>query len=112
MNFSFALRISTPGNSPELAEDLKAVADAEHEAALRRMRAHRVHDRRSRRDCATAQVIAIGEAAGHDHEIGTVRQRSIRVPDHRRIAARGELQRPRHVAFAIDAGKNEDGGFH
>src|SRR5206468_3681245 len=34
------------------------------------------------------------------------------MPDHRRLIARGQLQRTRHVALAIDSGKDEDGGFH
>ena len=34
------------------------------------------------------------------------------VPDHRRLAAGDEPQRARHVALAIDAGKNEHRGFH
>ena len=34
------------------------------------------------------------------------------MPDHLGFMAGGELQRARHVAFAIDAGKDENGGFH
>ncbi|MHC2867667.1 hypothetical protein ACVIYH_008745 [Bradyrhizobium diazoefficiens] len=94
------------------AEDLKAVADAEHETALRRIIAHRVHHRRTRGDCATAQVIAIGEPTRHDHEIGARRQRRLGVPDHRGLAARDQPQRARHVTIAVDSGKDEDGGFH
>jgi hypothetical protein len=26
--------------------------------------------------------------------------------------ARGKLERPRHVALAIDSGEDKDGGFH
>ncbi len=100
------------GQKLGLAEDLEAVADAEHEPAVAREGAHRVHDRRARRDRAAAQIIAIGEAAGHHDEIGSLRQRGLGMPDHRRLVARGELQRARHVALAIDAGKDEDGGFH
>jgi hypothetical protein len=37
--------------------------------------AHRVHDRGARRDRAAAQIIAIGEAARDDDEIGAARQR-------------------------------------
>ena len=40
--------------------------------------AHRIHDRRARRDRAAAQIVAVGEAARHHHEIGARRQRSCR----------------------------------
>lgn len=62
-----------------------------------------------RRDRATAQIVAIGEAARHHHEVGAFRQRGLRVPHHCGLVAGGELQRARHVAFAVDAGKDEDG---
>ena len=70
MKRSYALRISTPGKQPGLAGDLEAVADREHQSALGGKGAHRIHDRRARRDRAAAQIIAIGEAAGNDDEIG------------------------------------------
>jgi hypothetical protein len=34
------------------------------------------------------------------------------MPDHRRLLARGEPQRARHVALAVDSGEDENGGFH
>ena len=55
---------------PGLAQNLKAVADAEHQPAAGGMRPHRVHDRRARRDRAAAQIVAVGEAAGDHHQIG------------------------------------------
>ena len=64
-----------------LAEDLEAVADAEHQPAARGVGAHRVHDPRPRGDRAAAQIIAIGEAAGQHDEIGSRRQSVIVVPD-------------------------------
>ena len=100
------------GQQARFAQDLKAVADAEHETAIGREFAHRVHDRRTRGNRAAAQIVAIGKAAGHDHEIGALGQRGVGVPDHRGLLARGELQRARHVALAIDSGKDENGGFH
>ena len=51
-------------------------------------------------------------AAWHDDEVGSLRQLGLRVPDHRRRGSRDEAQRPRHVAFAVDAGKDQDGSFH
>ena len=112
MNFSAALRISTPGSSPRFAQDLKAVADAEHQPAIGRELAHRIHDRRAAGNRAAAQIVAVGKPARHDDEIGARRQRGVGMPHHRRLAAGNEFERARHVALAIDAGKNEDGGFH
>ena len=100
------------GQQARFAQDLKTVADAEHEAAIGGKLAHRVHDRRARGNRAAAQIIAIGKPAGHDHEIGALRQRGLGMPDHRRLLAGDELQRARHVALAIDSGKDENGGFH
>ena len=100
------------GQQPRLAGDLKAVAHREHEAALRREGAHRVHDRRPRRDGAAAQIIAVGKAARNDDEVGAGRQLAVGMPNHRRLAAGYQLERARHVALAIDAGKDDDGGFH
>ena len=34
------------------------------------------------------------------------------VPEHSRLAAGRALQRERHVALAIDAGEQDDGGVH
>ena len=52
------------GQQAGLAQDLEAIADAEHQAAGAGKLLHRLHDRGEARDGAGAQVIAIGEAAG------------------------------------------------
>src|SRR5262249_39174740 len=52
------------------------------------------------------------EAARHHHEVGARRQGGVGMPDHGRLAPADELERARHVALAIDAGKDHDGGFH
>ncbi len=97
---------------PALAEDLKAVADAEHQAATRGVGAHGVHDRRAAGDGAAAQIIAITKAAGQRDEVDAIGQLVVVVPEHRGFLAGGLLQRPGHVALAIGAGKYDDGGFH
>ena len=61
---------------------------------------------------AAAEIVAVGKAAGHDNEVGAGRQFMLGVPDHVGLAARHKLERARHVALAVDAWKNEDGGFH
>src|SRR5262249_1665920 len=93
---------------PGLAKNLEAVADAEHEAATLGMFAHGIHHRRARRDRAATQIIAVGEAARDDDEIGALRQLMLRVPYHRGLAAGDEPQRAGHVTLAIDAGEDED----
>ena len=95
-----------------LAQNLEAVADAEHQPALGGEGAHRIHHRRTRGDGAAAQIVAVGETARHHHQVGARRQIVLGVPDHRRRAARHQLQRARHVALAIDPREDEDGGFH
>src|SRR4029450_148206 len=39
-------------------------------------------------------------------------QGGVGMPHHGRLAAADELERARHVALAIDAGKDDNGGFH
>ena len=100
------------GQKACFAQDLKAVADAEHETALGCERAHRIHHRRARGNRPAAQIVAVGKSAGHHDEIGAIRQRCLGMPDHRGLMARDQPQRTRHVTLAIDSGKDEDGGFH
>jgi hypothetical protein len=94
----------------DMARALKLASG--HEAALGGKGAHRIHYRRARGNRPAAQIIAIGKSAGHHHEIGALGQRCLGVPHHRRFMARDEPQRARHVALAIDAGKDENSGFH
>src|SRR6185503_5221308 len=58
------------GQKPRLAQHLEAVADAEHEAAVSGVAADGVHDRRAARHGAAAEVVAVGEAAGQQHDVG------------------------------------------
>src|SRR5262249_20967782 len=61
---------------------------------------------------AGAQIVAMGEAARHHPGGGARRQGGVGMPDHGRLTPADELERTRHVALAIDAGKDHDGGFH
>ncbi|MCY1242456.1 hypothetical protein D9M72_554160 [compost metagenome] len=91
-----------------LDEDLEAVADAENLDALFRLGLDRLHDRHARCDRATAQIVAIGEAARDDDQIdiGDIR---FRLPDGDRSLA-GNLGEGRdHVAVAVEARKLNDG---
>src|SRR5262249_51613574 len=73
---------------------------------------YRAHDGRGGRDGPAGRMAARGEAARPPHEVGARRQGGVGMPDHGRLAATDELERARHVALAIDAGKDDDGGFH
>src|SRR3990172_5727490 len=57
---------------PGLRQDLKPVAAPEHEAALLGEPRHLSHDGRKSRNCAGPEVVAMGEAPGQDHAIGTL----------------------------------------
>src|SRR5205814_1265638 len=60
------------GQQVRLAQDLEAVADAEHGQPVAGRLDDRVHDRGEPRDRAAAQVVAVGEAAGQDHRVDPV----------------------------------------
>jgi hypothetical protein len=68
----FQLRIAhqDAGQQARFAQDLKAVADPEHETAIGGVFAHRVHHRRAGGNRAAAQIVAIGKPAGHHDEVG------------------------------------------
>jgi len=63
-----------------LAQNLEAVADAEHGQAAARGRDQLGHDRREPRDRAAAQVIAVGKPAGQDDGIHAL-QVGVTVPE-------------------------------
>ena len=91
-----------------LAQDLEAVADAQHQSAARRVVADRPHDRRPCRDRATAQIVAVGESARQDDQIQTRRQFVFGVPDDRGLGAGRLPKSARDVAFAINSRKEDD----
>src|SRR5476649_2245041 len=96
---------------PCLGHDLEAVADAQHRHALGGAALHFGHHRRLRGHRAAAEIIAVGEAARHHDEIGLL-EIAVAVPHHVGEAAGDELDRLRHVAFAIGAGENKHRRFH
>ena len=55
-----------------LAEDLEAVADPQHQAALVGEGDDRLHRRREAGDRPGPQVVAVGEAAGDDDRVGAL----------------------------------------
>ncbi len=61
------------GQQARLAEDLKTIADAHHQTAGGGMGTDRIHHRRTRRNRSAAQIVAIGKAARHHHQVGAFR---------------------------------------
>jgi len=75
-----AVAYQRAGQKPRLAENLEAVADAEHQAAARGHLLDRRHDGREARQGTRAQVVAVGEAAGDDDRVVGTEVR-VAVPD-------------------------------
>ena len=97
-NFKRRVRQQRPGQQARLAQNLEAVADPEHDPAGAGELGDLLHHRRKARDRARAQVVAVGEAAGHDHRVDAL-EISVRVPqDHRLADALGGEQRVDLVA--------------
>ena len=69
MNLRLAVAEQRAGQQAGFHQDLEAVADAEHQAAVGGELLDRLHHRRKVGDGAAAQVIAVGEAAGQDDGI-------------------------------------------
>ena len=67
----------------------------------------RVHHRREAGDRAGAQVVAVGEAAGHDDRVDAA-DRRVAVPAASRPRAPSVLDRPLHVELAVGAGEQHD----
>src|SRR6516164_5909023 len=94
------------------AGDLEAVAYCQHQSAFGGEITHGIHNRRAGGNRAAAQVIAVGKAAGKNHEIGARWQRRVGMPDQSRVVPRDQPQRPRHVALAVDSGEDDDSRSH
>src|SRR5215211_7757963 len=74
------VRPQRAGQQPRLAEDLEAVADPEHEAALGGEGRDRSQRRREAGDRAAPEVVAVREPAGQD-DGGDIRETIVTVPD-------------------------------
>ena len=96
-----------PGQEARLAEDLEAVADAEHRTSGSRKRADGFHDRSEARDRARAQVVAVREAAREDDGRGLGRKRALAVPDELGLGP-DCAERPGGVTVVVGAGEDDD----
>ena len=110
-NCNERFRTRSAGQQARLAEDLKAVANAEHRLARGGEFLHRPHDRAEPRDGAGAQIIAIAEAARNDDCVKS-RQRIFLVPDEAALMPKDIDDRVERVLVAIGGGKLENGEIH
>src|SRR3546814_9479549 len=91
------------GKQARFSQYLKAVADADDgDAALCRFH-HGPHDRRTCGHCAGAQIIAIGEAAGHADHVNAVGQIGIAMPDHVSLTARNFTERSEEHTYELQS---------
>ncbi|GAA1647268.1 hypothetical protein GCM10009790_30540 [Georgenia ruanii] len=94
------------GQQVGLAQDLEAVADAEHGQPALSGRHDLAHHRREPGDRAAAQVVAVGEATGQDDGVDAAQVR-VGVPQGDRLGA-GEADGPLGVAVVQGAGEGDD----
>ena len=97
------------GQQAGFGENLKAVADAKNAVSGSSLAAQGIHDGRSCCNGTGAQIVAIGKAAGNYIEIG-FGQGGFGVPDDGRRLAADLRQRGNHVAVAVEARKEDNGG--
>src|SRR5207253_2997102 len=93
-----------------LLKDLKAIADAEHEAAAVREVRDRIHHRGEARDGATAKVVAVGEAAGKDDEV-EVTEVPLAIVDKANRFTQDLEERVGTIPVTPGAGKHHDTGL-
>jgi hypothetical protein len=86
-----------------LAENLEAVADPEYRPAGRRVPLHRLHHRAEAGDGTGPQVVAVAEAAGQDHHVGSP-QVGVAVPDEVGVHP-GTLGAPQGIEVGVAAGE-------
>ncbi len=105
------VRQQRAGEEAGLAEDLEAVADAEHRAAGLGELDHLAHHRREASQRTDAQVVAVGEAAGDDDRIDAL-QIGVAMPEQLRVADGGAgAERIDLVAGAGEANDSEAHGL-
>ena len=90
VKLEIAIAQHRPRQQARLEQHLEAVADAEHRPALAGELRDRGHDRREPGDRAGAQIVAVREAAGQDHDVGALQARLL-VPDELGVLAEDVL---------------------
>ena len=92
-------------------QNLKPVADADHEPAALGERLDLAHDRREARHRAGAKVVAVSEPAGQHDDVGAL-QAGVLVPDELGRLAEHGRRRMIRIVVAVAAGKHDDAEFH
>src|SRR5262249_30397603 len=92
-------------------QNLKAVANTEHQAALRGELLDGLHHRRELCKRSAAQVIAVSEAARKDHGIDITELRLI-VPEELRLLSENSRDRVPGVVVAVASREDDDSEFH
>ena len=110
MELQIAVANERAGQQAGFGEDLKAVADAEDQAAVVGELFHGLHHRAEPRDRAAAQIIAVAETAGDDDAVG-VAERGVLVPDEPGGMAE-QADGVDGVLVTVARGKLEDGKIH
>jgi hypothetical protein len=99
------------GQEAHLSQDLKAVADADDGATAFREGLEGRHDGREARDGAGAQVVAVGEAAGHDDGVRVSEGRFF-VKDVSGVGAKDVPCGVEGVPIRVRPWKLDNGDFH
>ena len=94
-----------------LAENLKSIADAEHQPATLGKLTHRFHYGRELRDGPGAQIIAVRKASGNDDGIAIFEIMRL-VPQERNWLLEHVLDCPVSVVITVGARKNDDAKLH
>src|SRR5579862_3409840 len=96
---------------PRFAEDLKPVADAQHNPATRGEFLHRLHDRRKARNGSRAQVVAVCKATWHQDCVAVLQ--IVRLVPQECYRLLGDLlNRPVGIMVAVRSRKNQHAKLH
>jgi hypothetical protein len=96
------------------AEDLEAVADAEHLSAFRGEPGYALHNGAEAGNCPAAEVVAIGKTPGKNDAVvfAQAAQIGILVPEHDNFLIQIGLQGTLHITIAVRSGENHYAEFH
>jgi hypothetical protein len=99
------------GQQAGFSQNLKPVANAEHQPAAGRKALNCLHYRRKTRNCPGAQVVAVGKSAGYQNRIHS--GKIFRVMPKKRDWLFGHLGNyVESIMVAIGTGKDQDTKFH
>ena len=100
-----------PWQQASLSQDLKPVADAQHQSASGGKLLHRLHHRRKPSNRPGAQIVAIRKAARNQHRIHALQILRV-VPEKRNRLLRNLRDHVVGVVVAIGPRKDQNAEFH